>query len=166
METSNILRFLVTSAILIVWYGSTSACNIGSKLFINEAGPVLYIDCALTIFNLSMIQLLWGCFLGAASSGRITSFIDVFHFDRMVADLPSGFIWASPTKNMQVFSAVCHAVGGFALNLCYLYSSVFIVQVLKSAEPVATLSLGALILNEVYYIFAISLGLFYALNTN
>jgi hypothetical protein len=104
----------------------------------------------LTIINLSMIQLLWGCFLGAVASGRITSMVDLVRFDRLVADLPPGLIWMYPTKNVQVFSAVCHAVGGFALNLCYLYSSVFIVQVLKSAEPVATLSLGVLILNEVY----------------
>jgi hypothetical protein len=99
-----------------------------------------------------MIQLLWGCFLGAIATGRISSIFDVYRVDRILHELPGGFIWFNVTKNTQVFSAVCHAVGGFALNLCYLYSSVFIVQVLKSAEPVATLSLGVMILNEVLII--------------
>jgi hypothetical protein len=113
----------------------------------------MYLDSALTIFNLSMIQLVWGMFLGALSTGRISSFGDIFRFDRMINDLPSGIIWLYPTKSTQVFSAVCHAIGGFSLNLCYLFSSVFIVQVLKSAEPVATLTLGVFILNEVFNFF-------------
>ena len=57
-------------------------------------------------------------------------------------------IWINPARTNQSLSGTCHAVGGFALNLCYLFSSVFIVQVLKSCEPVATLTLGTIILNE------------------
>ena len=63
-ETNHhgVLRFFVTLLILIVWYVSTSACNIASKLFITESKPEMYVDCALTIFNLSMLQLIWGKF--------------------------------------------------------------------------------------------------------
>ena len=146
-------RFVVTSLILITWYMTTSACNIGSKLFITASVPEQWIDCALTIFNLSMIQLVWGVILGAIATGRLASPLDLFRIDKMIAELPEGIIWLSPTKNTKVFSAVCHAIGGFSLNLCYLYSSVFIVQVLKSAEPVATLSLGVIILGEVLMIY-------------
>lgn len=149
---SSTIRSVVTLCILVLWYVSTSACNIGSKLFITTAGPVLFFDSALTILNLSMLQLMWGTLLGALATGRISSPLDLVRLDKMVKELPEGFIWLWPTKSTQIFSAVCHAVGGFALNLCYLYSSVFIVQVLKSAEPVATLSLGVLILGEVSYV--------------
>ena len=142
-------RFAVTLLILITWYMTTSACNIGSKLFITASVPEKFIDCALTIFNLSMIQLIWGVLLGAIATGRLASPLDLLRIDKMIGELPGGIIWLSPIKNTQVFSAICHAIGGFSLNLCYLYSSVFIVQVLKSAEPVATLSLGVIILGEV-----------------
>ena len=153
-------RFVVTLLILVAWYLTTSACNIGSKLFITASVPEQFVDCALTIFNLSMIQLIWGVLLGAIATGRLASPVDLFRIDKMVAELPAGIIWLSPIKNTQVFSAICHAIGGFSLNLCYLYSSVFIVQVLKSAEPVATLSLGVVILGEVAF-FRILFGLQY-----
>ena len=143
------MRFFVTVFILIIWYFSTSACNIASKLFINFSSPELYADCTLTILNLSMIQLVFGTFLGAFFAGRITSALDLFRLDKIIAELPTGFIWLQPMKNTMVFTGACHAVGGFSLNLCYLYSSVFIVQVLKCAEPVATLTLGIAILGEV-----------------
>lgn len=149
VSKSEILKLLISLLILVVWYVSSSACNIGSKLFIPKSKPIMPFDCTVTILSLSMLQLVWGMFFGALASGRISSIMDLCRIDKLVSDHHYGYVWISPTKSSQVFSAICHAIGGFSLNLCYLYFFVFIVQVLKCAEPVATLSLGVVILNEV-----------------
>ena len=147
--------------LLLIWYSCTSACNIFSKLFINNIIPVSVLDCSITLLSLSVIQLLSGVMCGAVATGRIVSPFDLLRWDRISQEVmeitPKDFSWITdPTTKPEMIAATCHAVGGFCLNLCYLYSSVFIVQVLKCMEPVATMIMSAILLGEFPSVYLVS----------
>ena len=153
---------LLTTFLLFVWYSCTSACNIFSKLMIKSVEPTNELDCAVTLISLSVSQLFLGVVCGGIATGRVKSPVDLLKVDRIqyeIAEIvPSNLVvWLSqPSTKPEMIAASCHAIGGFCLNLCYLYSSVFIVQVLKCMEPVATMIMSAMFLQEFPSVFLVS----------
>lgn len=95
----------LTFIILVIWYVSTSACNIFSKYAISTAKPVEIWDCAAIILTLSMIQLVIGVLFGAFATRRISSPCDLYRFH-----LSSLFYLFPPLSTTPIFLTLSHGI--------------------------------------------------------